>query len=88
MHSQDRPRKAKKKTTLSGTVEKIIKPHFSQGIEKAEIVLEEGEPFYREIRIDNKLKDASGDEVALKPGAPVEVVVEADEEHTTKLNRD
>lgn len=72
------------KATLSGRVEKIIKPKIGEGPEKAEIVLDDGEPFYRELRIENRLKDPAGDDVALKPGAPVEVVVEADEEHTRK----
>ena len=71
-------------TTLTGTVEKIIKPRFGEGAEKAEIVLQDGEPFYREIRIENKLKDSAGKDVGLKPGAPVEVVVKADDEHTEK----
>jgi hypothetical protein len=72
------------KTILSGRVEKVIKPKIGSGTEKAEIVLDEAEPFYREIRIENKLKDSAGEDVALKPGAPVEVAVEADEEHTRK----
>jgi len=33
---------------------------------------------HREIRIDNTLNDANGQEVALKPGAPVEVTVAVD----------
>lgn len=70
--------------TLPGTVEKIIKPAYQNAPEKAEIVLQDGEPFYREIRIENRLKDGAGDEVALKPGAPVEVVVEADPAHIEK----
>ena len=70
--------------TLAGTVEKIIQPKFRGDAEKAEIVLEDGEPFYREIRIENKLKDSAGKDVGLKPGAPVEVVVKADDEHTEK----
>ena len=76
--------KRKPATTLKGKVEKIIKPRILDEPEKAEIVLNEGEPFYREIRIENRLKDPAGEEVALKPGAPVEVVVEADEQHTAK----
>ena len=72
------------KAILSGRVEKIIKPKIGDGPEKAEIVLDEGEPFYREIRIENKLKGPAGEDVALNPGAPVEVVVEADAEHTRK----
>lgn len=72
------------KVTLSGRVEKVIKPKIGNGPEKAEIVLDEGELFHREIRIENRLRDSAGEDVALKPGAPVEVAVEADEEHTRK----
>jgi hypothetical protein len=39
---------------------------------------------YGEIRIDNTLNHANGQEVALKPGAPVEVTVAADPEDTVK----
>ncbi len=73
--------------TLAATVHKIIKPRFGNGPEKAEIVLDKGEPFYREIRIDNNLKDSQGKDVALKPGSEVDVIVEADEQSTeTKSN--
>ncbi len=74
----------KPSTTLAGTVEKIIKPAHPSLPEKAQIAVEGGEDLYREIRIDNVLKDENGKEVALKPGAPVEVTIEADPEHTTK----
>lgn len=39
---------------------------------------------YREIRIENGLTDEGGKEVSLKPGAEVDVVVEADTDATTK----
>jgi hypothetical protein len=74
----------KPSTTLVGTVEKIIKPAHPSLPEKAQIAVEGGEDLYREIRIDNVLKDENGQAVALKPGAPVEVTIEADPEHTTK----
>jgi hypothetical protein len=74
----------KPSTTLAGTVEKIIKPAHPSLPEKAQIAVEGGEDLYREIRIDNVLKDENGQAVALKPGAPVEVTIEANPEHTTK----
>jgi hypothetical protein len=74
----------KPSTTLTGTVEKIIKPAHPSLPEKAQIAVEGGEDLYREIRIDNVLKDENGQAVALKPGAPVEVTIEAEPEHTTK----
>jgi hypothetical protein len=42
------------------------------------------EELYREIRIDNTLKDEKGEEVALKEGVRVDVTVEADKKDTTK----
>jgi hypothetical protein len=63
---------------LPGTVEKIIKPLFPGQSEKAQIVVETADHLYREIRIENTLTDENGTEVGLKPGAQVEVTVEAD----------
>ena len=63
--------KDKPSTTLPGTVEKIIKPIVPGEPDKAQIEVEKGEHLYREIRIDNVLKDEKGEEVALKEGAPV-----------------
>jgi hypothetical protein len=70
-------------TTMPGTVQKIIKsPHPSMP-EKAEIAIEGADELYREIRIENTLTDEKGNEVQLKPGAEVEVTVEAEPEATT-----
>jgi len=74
----------KPSTTLPGTVEKIIKPPHPSMPEKAQIAVEGTEDLYREIRIENVLKDENEQEVALKEGAPVDVTIAADEEHTTK----
>ena len=46
--------------------------------EKAEISIHEAEDLYREIRVDNELVDEDGKTAALKPGAEVDVIVEAD----------
>jgi predicted DNA-binding antitoxin AbrB/MazE fold protein len=77
--SNDKP-----STTLPGAVEKIIKPIDPREPEKAQIAVEGAEDLYREIRIDNTLKDKKGDEVALKEGVRVDVTVEADKKDTTK----
>jgi hypothetical protein len=45
-------------------------------------VIENAEPLYREIRIENKL----GEDVGLKPGAQVDVIIEADAKETVKKN--
>jgi hypothetical protein len=70
--------------TLPGTVEKIIKSPDPHVPEKAQIGIEGAEHLYREIRIDNVLKDQDGEKVALKQGAEVEVTIEADKEDTVK----
>ena len=64
-------------TTLVGTVEKIIKPVVLSEPERAQIAVEGAEPLYKELRIENTLTDANGNEVRLKPGAKVDVIVEA-----------
>jgi uncharacterized cupredoxin-like copper-binding protein len=70
--------------TLTATVEKIIKSSNPNEPEKAQITVEDADHLYRELRIENKLKDEDGNEVALKPGAEVEVTVEADPDDTVK----
>ena len=73
----------KPSTTLPGTVEKIIRPPDPKEPEKAQIAVEGAEELYKEIRIENALKDENGNDVRLKPGATVEVTIEAEAEATT-----
>lgn len=75
------PKKLKPSTTLPGVVEKIIRPIGEP--EKAQIAVEGADHLYREIRIENKLIDEDGRKVGLKPGAEVDVTVEAEPEATT-----
>jgi len=85
MSTENPPEKdSRPTTTVPGTVEKIIPSFHPDEPEKAEIVLDDGEPLYREIRIENVLKDEDGEEMKLKPGAPVDVTVAADEKDTVK----
>jgi hypothetical protein len=77
----------KPSTTLPGTVQKIIKTPNPQKPEQAEIVVENAEELYREIRVDNTLVNEKGEEVGLKPGAPVEVSIQADEKDTIKKEK-
>ena len=72
----------KPKITKPGVVEKIIKPVYPEEPEKAQIAIEDAEHLYREIRIDNELRDEDGHKRKLKEHAKVEVVVEADREAT------
>ena len=69
--------------TLPGKVEKII-PAVYDDPEKAQICLDKCDEFYEKVRIENKLTDKDGNEVALKPGAKVEVTVDADKTAVTK----
>jgi hypothetical protein len=74
----------KPKTKKPGVVRKIIK-HPMQP-EKAEISINGADDLYREIRIENKLQNEQGEEVKLKQGAHVEVIVEADDKDTVTPN--
>lgn len=71
-------------TTLPGKVERVIQPHPQSGEpEKAQIAVEGADHLYREIRVPNRLVDGDGKKVKLKPGAEVEVTIEADPVVTT-----
>jgi len=72
----------KSTVTLPGRVEQIIESISPGEPEKAQIAVEGGDELYREIRIENSLIDENGDEVRLKQGAQVEVIVEADKAQT------
>ena len=62
-------------TTLLGFVEKIIEsPHPSEP-EKAQIAIEGANGLHEEIRIENTVRDESGGEVSLTPGALVRITV-------------
>jgi hypothetical protein len=68
--------------TLPATVEKIVPPVSPQSPEMAEIHIEGADHLYREIRVENKLTNESGEEVKLKQGSHVEVTIEADKNAT------
>ena len=72
----------KPSTTLPAKVEKIIRPLNPRAPETAEIAVDNAEDLYREILVDEK-----GEEVGLKPGASVEVTIEADEKDTVKKEK-
>jgi len=65
-------------TTLDGTVQKIIKSGVSTEPDKAQISVAGADDLYKELRIENTLTDADGNEVRLKVGAKVELTVEAE----------
>ena len=74
----------KKRRKMQGTVEKIIKPINPSEPEKAQIKIQEGEELYRELRVENVVTDTNGEKAQLKPGAEVDVIVEADSSATLK----
>jgi hypothetical protein len=73
----------KKKRRLKGMVQKVIKPFAPNEPEKAQINVHDADDLYREIRIENVVADEDGNKAQLKPGADVDVIVEADSEATT-----
>jgi hypothetical protein len=78
------PNDEKPSTTMPGVVEKIIKPIIPDEPERAQIGIEGADDLYREIRIENTMKNADGETVGLKEGAQVDVVIVADERDTVK----
>lgn len=77
---------SKPKVKKPATVRKIIKPIVPGQPEKAEIAVHDADDLYKEIRIENTLEDSKGVKVKLKPGAEVDVIVEADAKDTTPKN--
>jgi hypothetical protein len=77
----------KKRKKLRGTVEKVIKPAVLGEPEKAQIDIKEADHLYREIRVENVLTDEKGEKASLKPGAEVDIVLEADSNATLKKPR-
>lgn len=73
-----------RKRKLHGKVQKLLKSSHPKEPEKAEIAIHEADDLYKEIRIDNVMHDDKGQEFQLKPGAKVDVVVEADSDATVK----
>ena len=67
----------KSSVTLHGAVESIIKPQVPGEREKAQIAVTGAARLYAEIRIENTLTDENGEQFHLKPGARVEVTIEA-----------
>jgi len=63
-------------SSLQGTVEKIIiKPMIPGEAEKVQISVQSGSDPNQRIRIANTLTDARGEEVPLKKGAAVHIVI-------------
>lgn len=69
--------KKRPKTKKRGVVEKIIKPPHPNIPEKAQISINDADDLYKEIRVDNVLKNEKGEKVKLKEQAEVDVIIEA-----------
>jgi hypothetical protein len=67
----------KPSTTLPAIVEKVIKSPDPNEPEKAQISVEGADHLYRELRIENTLIDENGEKVRLKPGAEIDVTIQA-----------
>ncbi len=74
----------KKRKKLRGTVQKVIRPVDPSEPEKAQIDIHGADDLYREIRVENEVVDEKGEKARLKPGAEVEVIVEAESSATMK----
>jgi hypothetical protein len=62
-------------TIMSGTVKKIIPPLSASQPEKALVAVDAADQCYRNLRFENTLKDEYGEDVKLKKGAHVEVII-------------
>ena len=87
----DKPRKSedapeKPSVTLPGKVDKIVPGVVPTMPDKAQIAVEGADDLYKEIRVENTLQDENGKPVSLKPGAEVEVTIEA-EKHATESKK-
>jgi hypothetical protein len=63
--------------TLPATVEKILRAKSAEP-EKIQISVDGCDELYSELRVENTLKNESGDSVTLKRGAHIEVTINAD----------
>lgn len=81
--------KSKAATTFLGKVEKVIRSHPQSGEpEKAQISVEGADHLYKEIRVPNRLVNEKGERVKLKPGAEVDVTIEAEPTTSTVATTD
>jgi hypothetical protein len=76
----------KRRIKKPGVVQKIIKSKYEP--EKAQVEIKDAEHLYREIRVENRVEAEDGKPAKLKPGAPVEVTIEADEKDTVPASED
>jgi len=73
----------KRRKRMRGRVAKVIPSQGTTDPERAEIEVHEAEPLYREVRVENEVTDEDGNTARLKPGAQVDIVIEATDDATT-----
>ena len=71
-----------KRKKMAGVVQKVIKPKTESSPGTVQIQIEGCEELYKEIRTENQVKDEQGNTAQLKPGAEVDVIIEADSDAT------
>ena len=69
--------------TLPATVEKVL-PARDAEPEKIQISVDGCDELFSELRVENTLKNESGDSVTLKRGAHIEVTINADSDAVKK----
>jgi len=69
--------------TLPATVEKVL-PARDAEPEKIQISVDGCDELFSELRVENTLKNESGDSVTLKRGAHIEVTINADSKAVEK----
>ncbi len=74
------------KTTLHGTVAKLITSRVSTEPEKAQISVDGADDLYKELRIENTLRDERGNEVRLKRGVDVEITIKTEPQPKSTQN--
>jgi hypothetical protein len=60
---------------LRGMVEQVISSPGGDGSEVVQVVIEDAEPLYREIRIRNHFHDANGNAFTLQVNSEVEITI-------------
>jgi hypothetical protein len=67
----------RKRKKLRGTVEKVVK-HYGEP-EKAQIEIQEADPLYRELRVENEAEpDGDGNKHRFEKSEDVDVIIESD----------
>jgi hypothetical protein len=61
---------------LRGIVDQVISSPGGDGSEVVQVVIEDAEPLYREIRIQNHFHEANGNALILQVNSEVEITIQ------------